>query len=141
MKLIVPKMIDELAELFCDVFNAPPWNDSWSVDQAKGRLLDIINTPGFRGMAEYSGDSIVGFIMGHEEQCFDGVHFQILEFCVARNMQRQGIGGRMLAEFTEYLHGCNIVNIYLLTMKGQRTEGFYQKNGFKTSEYMCLMSK
>lgn len=141
MKPIKIEMIDELAALFADVFNSPPWNDGWSAEQAKNRLLDIINTPKFHGMAEYSGDRIIGLIMGHGEQCFDGVHFQILEFCVARDMQGKGIGGQMIAEFTGYLHRKGICNIYLLTMRGRHTEGFYQKNGFKTSEYMCLMSK
>lgn len=140
MKLITIDMLDELAGLFADVFNAPPWNDGWSVEQARARLLDIINTPRFCGMAEYRGGKIVGLIMGRGQQYFDGVHFEILEFCVSRDMQGQGIGGRMLNEFTEYLHEQGICNIYLLTMKGANTEGFYQKNGFKTNQDMCLMS-
>lgn len=140
MQPIKIDMLDELAALFVDVFNAPPWNDGWSIEQARARLLDIINTPRFCGMAEYSGGKIIGLIMGRGQQYFDGVHFEILEFCVAREMQGQGIGGRMLNEFTEYLKGHGICNAYLLTMKGQSTEGFYQKNGFKTSLNMCLMS-
>ncbi len=140
MKLITVDMLDELAALFADVFNAPPWNDGWSIEQARERLLDIINMPKFCGMAEYSGGRIVGLIMGHGQQYFDGVHFEILEFCVTREMQGQGIGGRMLTEFTEYLQGQGIRNIYLLTMTGPSTEGFYQKKGFKTSPNMCLMS-
>lgn len=141
MKTIKAEIIDDLAPLFIDVFNSPPWNESWSIEQAKEKLLDIINTPRFYGMAEYSGDNMVGLIMGHGEQCFDGIHFHILEFCVARSMQGKGIGSRMLDEFTECLYENGICNIYLLTMRGNRTEGFYQKSGFKTSEYMCLMSK
>lgn len=140
MKPITIDMLDELAALFADVFNAPPWNDGWSVEQARARLLDIINTPKFCGMAEYSRGKIIGLIMGRGQQYFDGVHFEILEFCVARELQGQGIGRRMLNEFTEYLQEQGVCNAYLLTMKGQSTEGFYQKNGFKTNESMCLMS-
>ncbi len=140
MKPITIDMLDELAVLFADVFNAPPWNDGWSIEQAKARLLDIIHPPRFCGMVEHINGKIIGLIMGRGQQYFDGVHFEILEFCVAREMQGQGIGGRMLSEFTEYLQGKGVCNVYLLTMKGESTEGFYQKNGFQTSPNMCLMS-
>ena len=139
MQMIDITMIDEISKLFVDVFNSPPWNDSWNFNQAKERLLDIMNTPKYIGMVEVKNNKIVGLIMGRGEQYFDGVHFQILEFCVDKSVQGQGIGSYMLKEFLQYLKCINIDKCFLLTCHGQKTEGFYSNNGFKTNLGMCLM--
>lgn len=141
MKQITEEMLDELTQLFVDVFNAPPWNDLWSVEQARTRLHDIMRRPKFFGIADYRDNRLVGMIMGHGEQSFDGIHFQILELCIANEMKGQGIGSDMLTELTNYLESRGVSCVYLLTMRGVNTEGFYSKHGFKTSEQMCIMSK
>lgn len=141
IKKITEKMLDELTELFIDVFNAPPWNDLWSVDQARIRLRDIMKRPKFFGIAEYDGNRLVGMIMGHGEQSFDGIHFQILELCVANDMKGNGIGSHLLDELTKYLESRGITCVYMLTMRGVNTEEFYGKYGFKISQQMCIMSK
>ena len=45
--------ISELAKLFVEVFNAPPWNDRWDAHTAKTRLREIFGTPGFYGIVEF----------------------------------------------------------------------------------------
>lgn len=139
MQKIDISMLDEISKLFVDVFNSSPWNDSWNVNQAKERLLDIMNTPKYIGMVEYQENRIVGLIMGRGEQYFDGTHFQILEFCIDKSVQGKGIGSRMLNDFLKYLKSQNIDKCFLLTCHGEKTEGFYCKNGFKTNVSMCLM--
>ncbi len=141
MKRITEGMLDELTGLFVDVFNSPPWNDLWSVEQARIRLHDIMKRPKFFGIADYRDNRLVGMIMGHGEQSFDGIHFQILELCIANDMKGQGIGSDMLTELTKYLESRGVASIYLLTMRGVNTEGFYIEHGFKTSQQMCIMSK
>lgn len=141
MKKIVPDMLNELAELFVETFNAPPWNDMWTEEQARVRLRDIIRMPNFCGAAEYREGKLVALIMGHGEMSFDGIHFQILEFCVANDMKGQGIGGEMLNEFMEYLERKGVTSVYLLTMRGKASEDFYAAHGFETVKDMCIMSK
>lgn len=141
MKRINPDMLDDLTDLFVDTFNAPPWNDMWSLEQARARLLDIMKMPHFCGAAQYSGDRIVGLIMGHGEQSYDGMHFQIMEFCVANDMKGHGIGGDMLRDFTAYLESKGVTSIYLLTARGAASEDFYASHGFRTVDDMCIMSK
>lgn len=141
MKKIVPEMLDELTALFVDTFNAPPWNDRWSLETAGARLRDIMQMPHFCGAAEYRDGRLVGLIMGHGEQSFDGMHFQILELCVANDRKGEGIGGKMLKEFTEYLDRKGVTSVYLLTARGAASENFYAAHGFDTVEKMCVMSR
>lgn len=37
---ITLEYLDELAELYVETFNSEPWNDEWTVDTAKKRLLE-----------------------------------------------------------------------------------------------------
>lgn len=141
MKDITIELIDDLAVLFVNAFNKEPWNDNWTIEQAKERLTDIINTQKFCGMASYEDKKLVGFIMGKGEQYYDGIHFQILEFCVDNKMQGKGLGRKILKEFIKTLESKGIYKIFLLTLRNEQTEGFYRKNGLVTDENMCLMYK
>ena len=133
--------IDEVIELYMDSFNNPPWNDKWTYETTYCRLKDIINTPGYMGVSYYIDGVLQGMIMGRAEQYYDGEYFQILEFCIRSSMQGRGYGRKLLQEFTDMLKEKNIVNVYLLTIRGQKTEGFYNNNGFQSSKDMIFMSK
>lgn len=133
--------IREITELYMDAFNNPPWNDKWTYKTASSRLMDIINTPGYIGISYYIDGVPQGMIMGRCEQYYDGKFFQILEFCIRSDAQSRGYGRSLLEKFTNMLKMEGIVNVYLITLHGQKTEGFYNKNGFITSEDMILMYK
>lgn len=141
MQIITKDMINMIAESFVSVFNSEPWNDAWTKEQAAQRLTDIYNTPKFEGAVEIADGKIIGAIMGHGEQYYDGVHFQILEFWLQKDMQENGIGSKLLTDFTDYLKSKDIYNHYLITLQGQKTEYFYRKNGYNTSNNLCIMSK
>lgn len=139
MQEITIDMLDELAKLFVKAFNEEPWSENWTVEQAKERIWDNIHTPKFYGAVEKDDDKIVGMIMGRGERYFDGVHFQILEFCVDNEVQGKGIGKRLLADFLLFLKNQGIEQCFLITTHGVRTEEFYKRNGFTTSDIMCFM--
>ena len=141
IKKIVPDMLDELTALFVETFNAPPWNDMWTTETARLRLRDIMRMPNFCGAVELRDDRIVGLIMGHGEHSYDGMHFQILELCVANDMKGHGIGGNMLRDFIDYLDRKGVVSVYLLTMRSAASEDFYAAQGFDTVRDMCIMSR
>lgn len=128
-----------LASSFAEVFNAAPWNDDWDHAQAFERIRNLMETPRFDGAAVIRDGKAVAAILGRGEQYYDGVVFQIIEFWVAKDLQRQGIGRRLLADFTAHLKEQGIRRVFLLTMRGDATEGFYQKQGFVMQEGMCLM--
>ena len=45
--------VAEYAELFVSVFNAEPWNDSWTIETAQIRIENMMRTPTFIGKALY----------------------------------------------------------------------------------------
>lgn len=130
----------EYAELFVSVFNAEPWCDLWTKETASIRIENMMKTNTFVGRSLYCEGDLKGIIWGQKEQFYDGVHFQIQEFCVKTTEQQKGYGKVLLQALKDELSEKDITNIYLITSKGERTEGYYLKRGFKTSDYMILMS-
>lgn len=143
MEIIEMRKIDleKYVELFVSVFNTEPWYDSWTEETARIRIKNMMDTNTFIGKALIDNDNIIGMIWGQKEQYFDGIHFQIQEFCVRTNIQGKGYGTVLLDALKTSLKNDNISNIYLITSKGERTEGFYQKKGFQTSDYIIVMSQ
>ncbi|MGN0143601.1 MAG: GNAT family N-acetyltransferase [Clostridium sp.] len=141
IKLIDLNDIKEISELFIDSFNNSSWNDKWTYETASKRLSDIINMPGFIGMEYYHENELAGIILGRSEQYYDGMHFQILEFCISSKFKGKGYGTILLNKYIEKLREENIKRVFLMTLHGDSTEGFYKKNGFETDENMIIMSK
>ena len=132
--------LDEYAELYAAVFNSEPWNDSWTKETAVIRIENMMKTNTFIGKAIYCKDDLKGMIWGQKEQFFNGIHFQIQEFCVKTSEQSKGYGKALLQALKEELSAIGVTNTYLITSKGERTEGYYAKRGFITSDYMVLMT-
>ena len=130
----------EYAELFVSVFNSEPWNDLWTTETAMLRIENMMKTNTFIGKAVYSDNELKGIIWGQKEQYYDGMHFQIQEFCVKNTEQKKGCGKALLRSLEDELSRIGIVNIYLITSKGEKTEGYYSKRGFIVSENMILMT-
>lgn len=140
-KEITVSDIDELAKMYMDTFNAPPWNDSWTVETASKRLWQMIHCAGFYGIVAYDDTALLGMILGSEEQFYDGVMFNIKEFCVKIDMRNQGIGSRIFAEFESRLRSKGIGEIVLFTSRTDGTAGFYQKRGLEPYNSMVMMGK
>lgn len=130
----------EYAELFVSVFNSEPWNDSWTKDTAIIRIENMIKTNTFVGKAIYCENDLKGIIWGQKEQYYNGIYFQIQEFCIKNTEQNKGYGKALLQALKEELSTIGVTNTYLITSKGERTEGYYAKRGFITSDYMILMN-
>ena len=132
--------ITEYAELFVSVFNSEPWNDSWTKETAIIRIENMMRTNTFIGKAIYFEDNLKGIIWGQKEQYYNGMHFQIQEFCVKTAEQNKGYGSALLQALENELSEIGIVNIYLITSKGKKTEDYYSRRGFVTSDQMILMT-
>ncbi len=133
--------IKAYAKLFCSVFNSEPWNDKWTAETASLRIESMMNTNTFIGKALYSQNDLKGFIFGQKEYFFDGIHFQIQEFCVKTGEQKKGYGKTLLQALKDELTLTGgVTNIFLITLRGDRTEGYYRRRGFVTSDDMILMT-
>ena len=99
----------------------------------------MANNGGFFGFLSYSESGITGMIMGESEQYFDGVIFNIKEFCVKNDLRGKGIGTALLEEFERRLKGLGIRETVLMT--NLEDEDFYKKRGFHRSRGVIYMGK
>lgn len=135
------KDINQYVDLFISVFNKAPWYDHWTPETAVIRIKNMMTTNTFVGKALLDDGIPVGMIWGQKEQYYDGVHFQIQEFCVMTAAQGKGYGTILLEALSSSLAAESITHLYLITSKGERTEGFYLRKGFMTSDNMVVMGR
>lgn len=132
--------LTEYAALFAAVFNSEPWNDAWTAETAAIRIENMMKTNTFIGKAIYGEHELKGLIWGQKEQYYNGIHFQIQEFCVKQSAQKMGYGKALLTALKAELSALGVTNTYLITARGDSTEGYYAKRGFVTSDTMVLMT-
>ncbi len=106
----------ELAPTYAAVFAGPPWNETWSLDEAVEEIQKDLTTKGFIGVQAQQGKSIVGFTWGFPLPNLDqpGKQFSYVRQLLAEKgidpncvfygtetgvlpeSQKQGIGRRLL---------------------------------------------
>ena len=136
---IVMDDVAELAKIYAETFNSDPWYDKWTQKTAEKRLFQMIGNGGFFGILSYNEEGITGMILGESEQYFDGVVFNIKEFCVKNDLRGKGIGTELLKEFERRLKGMGIRETVLMT--NLEDEEFYKKRGFNRSRGVIYMGK
>ena len=131
-------------QLFCAVFNQPPWNEEWDQAEASLRLQEIVGTPGFFGIVAASKTeeaNLLGFALGYTEQWNRQKHYYLKEMCVHPDVQHQGVGSAIMQVLEEAVAAQQVSKIYLLTARASSAEAFYQKCGFYVSTKMIMMGK
>ncbi len=128
-----------LAKIYAETFNADPWYDKWTQKTAEKRLSQMINNGGSFGLLSYDETGITGMVLGEEEQYFDGMIFNIKEFCIKNDLRGKGIGTALLSEFERNLKSMGIREAVLMT--NLEDEDFYKKRGFKRSRGIIYMGK
>lgn len=135
-------LIRDYAMIYKEAFSGPPWYDPWTDDSAVAAITDVVNLNNFIGFDIRESNRVLGFICGYSYHFFDGLHFEIKEFCMSAKAQGSGLGTKLLDYMVEYLQKQGIGTISLLTSKGERTEGYYTKRGFHTDpDAVCMHKK
>ena len=101
----------------------------------------MINCEDFYGIKAYQEEILCGMILGSQEQFYNGIMFNIKEFCVKNEMRNKGLGTNILIEFEKRLRDKKISEIVLFTSRDDGTEGFYHKRGLKSYNSMVMMGK
>lgn len=133
--------LDECIKLYKNVFNSEPWNEAWSYDIAKERLIDLINTPKFLGFLLYKENHLVGFIAGNSKKSYQGLTYYLAELCVSSEIQGKGYGTILLTFLENELKNRDTKSLYLLTSNGGLAEAFYKKNGYLINENRIVIKK
>ncbi|NMO97049.1 GNAT family N-acetyltransferase [Paenibacillus lemnae] len=131
----------ECVNVFMQVCNQEPWNDSWIESTAERYLKDITLTPGFLGITIIQNETIVGFVFGVIRHWWSGDEFFIHEMCVRSDLQNSGIGSILLQTLEEELINAKVGNITLLTDRNIPAETFYKKFGFSAVERLVFLNK
>ena len=130
-----------LAEIFTDSFNDRPWNVEWTNDTAKIRLEQMLSGSAAYGFAAYENGEPCGLAIGCFEQYYDGIVFNLREFCVKNTLRGKGVGAVIYSELERKLKEKGVKEITLNTLRGRATEGFYEKLGMTRSESIVVMTK
>lgn len=131
--------LDEQAGALVEAFKAEPWNDSYTHDTAKRQLAWHLRVPGCLGLVSVK-DGIVAFAIGYREPTDVGDVFNLSIFCVRPDVQRRGIGTRLLRTLEERLREAGVGTVYLGTRKGTPAETFYGKHGYEVNAEETKMS-
>ena len=131
--------LDECTRLFMSAFNAEPWNDKYTPDTAKKQLDWHLRVPGCVGLVSIK-DGIVAFAIGYREPTDAGDVFHLGIFCVRPDVQRTGVGTRLLKRLEERLGKSGVSTVYLGTNKETPAEAFYKRHGYKVSDEEIEMS-
>lgn len=141
-EIMLPKHLPELAQLYVQTYNAPPWNDKWTEELVTQKLSQMMHCEGFFGLVSMEPHGAInGMIIGEKEIYFDCVQFYVKDFCVAFHLRRTGVGSELLNELERRLVSMGIRKMYLFTSRTDETEGFYQKRGFISWDDMVMMGK
>ncbi len=140
-KQILDEHIHELALLYIKTYNAPPWNDKWTVEIASLRLDEMINCRDAYGLVCVDEDNnIIGAILGVAETYHSCRQFLIKSFLIDPTHQGKGIGTQLLAEFENRLKAQGVTTTYLLTDREDK-ETFYNQRGYSSWNSLVVMGK
>lgn len=132
---LTDKDLDDCAPLYAAVFAAPPWNESWRVEDAAQRLADFLATPRAYGVRVNGVDGeLLGFAIGHLERSGPDDHFLLQEMCV--RTQRRGHGTALLDALAARMP--DVHQWYLLTARDSDAAAFYEKSGFRPAERLAV---
>ncbi len=130
LSIFTQEELTDCLHLYINVFNAPPWNETWTVESAEERLSDLLSTPKFRGYTLHIDGKPAGFIAGNAKRTSKGMTFYIAELCVDPSIQGKGIGSTLLSHLEKELNREGMESIYLLTSPGSPAEAFYERHSF-----------
>ena len=118
--------------LFVSVFTTEPWNDDWKNEaQLDAYLTDLMGSANSLTYGFYEGERLLALSMGRVKHWFEGTEYCVDELCVAREIQRRGIGTQFVRAIERDLAGRGISHIFLLTERGVPAYQFYLKAGFR----------
>jgi len=138
--VVTAKDVEAFAELYALVFNAPPWHEGWSVPVAAERLLGLAAAPRFEALGAYQAGKGVGLVLGSGERSIKGWVLHIREMFVAPDLQRSGIGRKLLAEFERSLAG-SYTGVYLQTGSQVPAHKFYASCGYANTDLVSMTKR
>jgi len=131
--------LPEVAEIFMEGTNSPPYNEKWTNKTALIKIKDHIKNKSKIYVAIINKE-IMGFITARLEYGYDGNKIFIEEFYIRKQFQGQGMGTKMLKKLEEIYHG-KIKFVALVSSKDAPAFKFYLKRKFKPYHQVIFMKR
>ena len=83
LKELSIKDINEIKQLFYDIFTREPWNDDWSNEtQLHEYISDLIGNRNSLSFGLYEENELIGLSLGSVIHWCTGTEYYIFEFCI-----------------------------------------------------------
>ena len=126
------------SDLYVSVFNDAPWNDGWSLEVVHERFHSFSKYPSFFGLGHITNGLPDALAFGWSERWANGWHYHLKEMCVASHCQRQGLGGKLIAELEQRLLLQGIGRVFLETGHSAPARAFYEQHGYRQLALVSL---
>ena len=121
--------LKDLARLMVEVFNRPPWNDTWTEETASQSLLSLLDAPGFYGNVIIDKDTIIGAIMGNNRLYSTETTYNLYEFFVSDTYRGKGVAKKLYETTINELKVLGVSGAFFTTLRDSAAYKFYIKEG------------
>lgn len=127
------------SEILVAAYGGAPWFNQWTKEEALLRIRATMSGINARGYIVEKDEQIIAMCLGRIDYYYDNwKQFCIDEFNVAPQLQKQGVGKKLMKFTANILEEEGINNLFLIT-GGKQAAEFYKKTGFVKSDDGTMM--
>ncbi|HEB93094.1 MAG TPA: GNAT family N-acetyltransferase [Gammaproteobacteria bacterium] len=119
----------------------PPWNEEWSMEDAFERLSDFLACPKSIAIKVLQNENMCGFVFGKILQWNGSTSYDLEEICVSSDLQKKGVGKKLMGRLEEVLVEKGVSKIHLITQRDSVPSSFYSSLGFSAIQNLVIMGK
>ena len=128
-------------DLLIKAYGGDPWHYHWTVETATRYLNEFISTDNFVGFVIDENGPIVGAIFAHRKTWWTKDELFVDELYIDPQLQRCGLGGRLLAHAESFAKTRGLAGLTLLTSREMPAPAFYAKHSYLQGEHVIFMYK
>lgn len=130
---------ESAAEALKEAFLPAPWNEKWTLEEARERILELSHAKNFLGLLLKEDGKVVGMALGRILTFPEGKVAELEEFSLRPSYQGKGEGKRLIQAFEARAWKQGSKEIRLLTHPGYACVDFYKRIGYtKSKTALCL---
>ena len=141
LRQTLPDDLNACVNLLMETYNPPPWNNHWTQDTGTKYLSELMSNDNFIGYVITEADMIIGAMFARRKTWWTNDEIFIDELFIKPDCQRQGYGGKLIAQAEKLSKELGLGGVTLLTNKYHPAKLFYDKNGYIVAEHVLFMYK